>query len=61
MAIPHSGTVASSGAVRAAPMRCWLALRSVQPRKKWTAPAIVKLTIAHAVRSSIARQLPSGG
>ena len=38
-AIPNSGTVTSSGLVRAAPIRFWLRLRQVQPATKCRTPA----------------------
>ena len=58
IASPHRGTVARRGALRAAPMRCWLTLRKVQPRKKCSAPARTKLMVAQAFSSSILSSSP---
>ena len=41
-AIPNSGTVVSSGLVRAAPIRFWLMFNSVQPAMKCRTPAPAK-------------------
>ena len=41
-AIPNSGTVVSSGLVRAAPIRFWLTFSSVQPAMKCRTPAPAK-------------------
>jgi hypothetical protein len=43
---PNSGVAASSGLVRAAPMRFWLAFSSVQPTEKCTRPAATKAASA---------------
>ena len=57
---PNSGVVASSGLVRAAPIRAWLKLSVVQPTKKCTRPASAKAaspqaeTSASSLTSSVA-------
>ena len=43
--------MASSGALREAPIRCWLTLRKVQPSKKCRTPANTKLVTAQAFSS----------
>ena len=50
-ATPNSGVRVISGAVRDAPMRIWLTLRSSQPRTKWMIPASPKSAIASPLAS----------
>ncbi len=58
--VPNSGVAASSGLVRAAPMRFWLAFSSVQPTEKCTSPAprnaasASGVTARSSLRSSVA-------
>src|SRR2546423_1971541 len=56
--MPNSGAVVSSGEVRAAPTRCWLMFRKVQPPRKCTIPAIAKAIIPQAVASPSADTSP---